>query len=173
MKGENRVAKEIERKFIVTERPAGLEEIVHGEAWVWYLSTEPEKRLRKFVYSDGAVRYHYAEKYGNDMLSREEIEREISAEEAGKLLSEHEDIQDKYLHNFFWDYKDRGYVIEYVERDVDKSTTFITIEVEFENEQEALSYVLPENIHGMDVTFVEAYKMKNYWKRTRFPEATD
>lgn len=168
-----RVAREIERKFVVTKRPVGLEETIHGEAWVWYLSTEPERRLRKFVYSNGKVRYHYAEKYGNDMLSRDEFEKEISAEEAEVLLQEHEEVRNKYLHNFFWDYKDGDYILEYVERDVDSPTTFTTIEVEFGNEQEALSYALPECIDGMDVTFVESYKMKNYWKRTRFPEAAD
>jgi hypothetical protein len=44
-------------------------------------------------------------------------------------------------------------------------SSFIYAEIEFDNEEDAESYIFP--IKALDVTLDNNYKMKNYWKNNR------
>lgn len=156
------MAREIERKFIITGKPEGFKELNHGEAWTYYLSVEPEHRVRhiKDTYREY---FDEAHKYGSG-LDREEIENNISEDDFNRVARS---LGLPVIHSEFWHLDWNGVKLEVMHKDVDTENDFWVLEVEFESAQEALAFVLPESIHGMDVTFVEDYKMRNYWRRTR------
>ncbi len=157
---------EIERKWLVSGFPqegiAKINSKVKLEQI--YISTEPEIRLRKRR-PDGdyprGIPYRICMK-SEGTLSREEFQSEIDSafyDDVAEYLDK--DPIRKYCINY-----DDGKGHEVSIARVDGSWFYA--EVEFDSEAEALDYKFPwPEIVVKEVTKDKAYKMKNYWKRTR------
>ena len=150
---------EIERKWLLKELPkARLVE--HGFVEQFYVSVEPEVRLRRSEVLDGKERipYRLAIK-GNGTLVREEIQVAVPQEfyEQVRNLIGKDPISKEV-----WTFNLDGYKLE-----VSKvENQFLYAEIEFDTVEQANAYVMPL-VDAVEVTNDPAYKMKNYWRRTR------
>ncbi len=139
---------EIERKFLVKEMPS-LTDCEKSEIVQGYISLTPETRIRK---RDN--RYYLTVKGEGDVV-REETEREVSEKEGKELFARVESAlieKTRYLINI------GSYVAEL---DVYKNRLkgLLVVEVEFETEEEADSFV-PPNWFGKDVSKNKEYRNK-------------
>lgn len=139
---------EIERKFLVSKLPAALEKFQKLNIRQGYISHSPTIRIRK-----QNSEYILAMK-SKGSLSREEYEMFISEEEFNAL----------------W-HKTEGYAIEKerylipigngltAELDIfqQKFKGMVTVEVEFESEEQANNFI-PPCWFGADVTYIKEYK---------------
>ena len=156
------MAKEIERKFLLTKVPLKTDGpgdlIAQG-----YLSVENEEiRIRSKIVcpkekDDKSSKFFLTCKGSGD-LSREEWETEIP----------------KWVFDALWK-KTEGRVISKIrctmtlpgglKAEIDdyfqKLNGLVTLEVEFPDEETANKFTLPEEIEGRDVTFDKRYKNKN------------
>lgn len=144
---------EIERKWILNRVPTEFKQIVHTQTEQFYISTNPEVRLRYDPTSPYPFRLTIK---GEGTLTREEIQEEVSEDffnEVGKSPIK----KDYYFFNC------GGYPLEV---SIVDDGAFIYAEIEFETEEQARNYQLPIG-DAVEVTDNPEYKMKNYWLRTR------
>ena len=147
------MSQEIERKFLVKELPADLENYLHNEIIQGYLIVTDnyiEVRIRK-----KGDKYFETVKAGSGLV-RKESEKEITKE-------------------VFWDHwpLTEGKRVEKVRYDIEYEDVLIELdiysgdleglvvaEVEFASEEESVSFV-PPSWFGKEVTHDERYKNKN------------
>ncbi len=144
---------ENERKFLVAEKP-DVSEIHGASVCQWYISYEPEKRVRLI---DGT--YILTEKSGKG-LSRIEIERELSEEEAKSLLEECNELP---VEKTRYRIPVGQFTAEY---DVyrGKNEGLFVVEVEFPSVEDALAFDIPDWF-GKEVTEDIYYKNATISKR--------
>lgn len=151
---------EIERKWLLNTLPQA-KMIEHGFVEQFYISTEPEVRLRRCEVLQGKNRipYRLAVK-SNGTLSREEIQLEVPQEfyeQVKQFVGKPPILKETWTFNL------EGYKLEVS----NVENRFLYAEIEFETEEQAEAYVMPI-VDAVEVTNNPNYKMKNYWKRTRF-----
>jgi len=153
---------EIERKFMMLTFPTELKEIsrcVLNQGYI--ISNEKEElRIREKIKSDGSISYKLCTK-GPGSLIREEVEAEIPKalyEVLVKLLFGRRLIRKEKR---TYELKD-GLILECCLVD-DK---WMYCEVEFEDECSALQFE-PLEWFGTEITYMQSFKMKNYWAETR------
>lgn len=154
---------EIERKFLVDGFPTGLTLLKHVEMEQAYLSVEPEIRIHKAVdTTTGKTDVRMTVK-GDGALTREEIKTDIGEDfyqDAMRLLGVKPIIKEYRAYQF------GPWLLEVAHVDPGTQNAFFYAEIEFPTEEEANAFI-PTEYFRQDVTFQEAYKMKNYWKSTR------
>jgi CYTH domain-containing protein len=157
------MAKEVERKFLMHEFPTGYPIVRDSNDLQGYLSINPEVRLRKSCYADGAIKRKLSVKSEGD-LSREEVEWYISESTYDELydMIDHKLITKEYKKYLLPD----GHYLEVSLVDGETDHAFMYAEIEFSSEEEANNFVLPSCL-GKEITYDKSYKMKNYWLKTR------
>lgn len=144
---------EIERKWILNRVPTEFKQIVHTQTEQFYISTNPEVRLRYDPTSPYPFRLTIK---GEGTLIREEIQEDFF-NEVKKFVGKSPIKKDYYFFNC------GGYPLEV---SIVDDGAFIYAEIEFETEEQARNYQLPIG-DAVEVTDNPEYKMKNYWLRTR------
>lgn len=148
---------EIERKWILQRVPTEFRLVRNTQMEQFYLSTNPEVRLRHNPASNEPFRITVK---GEGTLSREEIETKVSENFYNKLkdfVGKPPITKDYSIFNC------GGYPLAV---SVVDDGAFIYAEVEFESEEQARGFQLPID-DAIEVTENTDYKMKNYWLRTR------
>lgn len=148
---------EIERKWILQKVPTEFRLVRNTQMEQFYVSTNPEVRLRHNPASNEPFRITVK---GEGTLSREEIETKVSENFYNKLkdfVGKPPITKDYSIFNC------GGYPLAV---SVVDNGVFIYAEVEFESEEQARNYQLPID-DAVEVTDNPEYKMKNYWLRTR------
>lgn len=144
---------EIERKYLIKDLP-DLKEYIKEEIEQFYLSIEPEVRVRK-----KGNKYTLTIKSSGKLI-RKEVEKELSKEdyEALKEMAIKKILKTRYSKiNII---EGNEYLFEI---DIYKSIErLVTIEVEFESEREAykFNFIKPEWF-GLELTDIDKYKNKN------------
>lgn len=154
---------EIERKFLMEGFPKDLELLSEVYIEQGYVSFLPEVRIRKAVVRDSGKEEYYLTIKGEGDLARREIETEISRqfyEETADFLGAGVVKKD------YKKYKLGQLVLEVSLVDADREWAFYYGEIEFPSEEEANAFEAPDYF-GKEITYDAAYKMKNFWKRTR------
>lgn len=154
---------EIERKFLVDGFPNGLELLSEVYIEQGYVSFEPEVRIRKAVVRDSGKEEYYLTIKGDGDLTRCEIETEIAPafyEETAKFLG------GNVVRKDYKKYRLGSHELEVSHVDAGTEWEFFYAEIEFPTEEDANTFVLPDFL-GREITYDDAYKMKNFWKRTR------
>ena len=151
---------EIERKWLLRQLPLLKPE---SEKWVnqFYLSTEPEIRLRsaRYLNAPGTWEYFITIK-GDGDLTREEIESTIDGRFYLLALDMY-NCQEIYKRFLIYTVNDKKVEVSVVLN----QPNFIYAEVEFASEEEANAYEFPwQDIVEKEVTYDSEYKMKNYWQ---------
>ena len=154
---------EIERKFFINGFPTDLELLSEVEIEQGYISIEPEVRIHKAVdLTTGKTDFRLTLK-GEGELTRTEIKTDVKEdfyEEALHLLPA------SMIQKHYKAYKLGEWVLEVAQVDPQTSHGFFYAEIEFQTEAQAKAFIPPSYL-GEEITYNEAYKMKNYWKRTR------
>lgn len=148
---------EIERKWILQKVPTEFRLVRNTQMEQFYVSTNPEVRLRHNPASNEPFRITVK---GEGTLSREEIETKVSENFYNKLkdfVGKPPITKDYSIFNC------GGYPLAV---SVVDNGAFIYAEIEFESEEQARNYQLPID-DAVEVTEDSSYKMKNYWLRTR------
>lgn len=148
---------EIERKWILQRVPTEFRLVRNSQIEQFYLSTNPEVRLRHNSASNEPFRITVK---GEGTLSREEIETKVSENfynQVKKFVDKPPIKKDYSIFNC------GGYPLAV---SVVDDGVFIYAEVEFESEEQARNFQLPID-DAIEVTENPEYKMKNYWLRTR------
>ena len=161
---------EIERKWLISGFPTGLELAEEADSWQGYLSIEPEVRIRKKNKQGEIICYLCIKSDGT--LARTEVELPISQEQFEELLAM---IPYELIHKHQRKMKLPGNLLmECNQVDQGRETSFYYAEVEFSSVEEAEKFVFPVEIFDkkisgnvQEVTEDKTCKMKNYWKRTR------
>ena len=155
---------EIERRFIVSAFPEGLEVLRRAEVKQGYISTgDPESRIR-WTKDERKTTYKLAFKT-DGTLAREEVEFDISEEHYNELqrLLKGEMISKDYRVYALGDYR-----LEVCKVDEGRPTEYMYAEVEFPSIEEAEAFdarCIP--FIEKEVTQDRSYNMKKYWDRTR------
>lgn len=166
---------EIERKWLfdMEKVPIELSKTI-TTYFQGYISVEPEVRIRRkhvrrsLLTIDNEPTYALCIK-GNGTLSRIEIQRDITKEEFNQLLEVGNMKTEDLIHKVYYTIPIDKYKLTVGTVDCNLDSTFSYGEIEFESEEEALAFN-PPDWFGKEVTDDPAYKMKNYWKRTRLHE---
>lgn len=137
---------EIERKWLLDKPMSGNIKCI-GQMSTWYLSVEPEVRVRRLHDTVSGSVCKFAFKTCGT-LSRIEIEKYITAGELECCL---ESLPENLRNNPIVD----NYIMFEV----------ACIEVEFDNVEAANAYTPP--FEGTEVTNNPDYYKRNYWKKTR------
>lgn len=154
---------EIERKYLLTSFSTDLPLKRQFEVYQAYLSIDPEVRIRRNVVSGKDVAYFLAVKSSGSMV-RHEVEMYIRAEHFYALADM---VPQRFIKKNFRIYElPNGLELECSQVDEGWDTEFIYAEVEFPSVEEAESFT-PSFEFEKEITDDPAYKMKNYWKRTR------
>lgn len=158
---------EIERKWLLKTIPSMVLEGIRSEVVTYYLSVDPEVRIRKRKL-EGSNEYEYflLDIKSDGTISRDEVTiklNEAQFDQLAKMVGKDAIIKDYYLLDI-----QNGYKLELTVVDPGSDTEFIYCEVEFEEEEDAARFLLP--FEGEEVTSNSYWKMKNYWKRTRLDE---
>ena len=155
---------EIERKFLIDAFPADLPLKRQHQVYQAYLSLDPEVRIRRNVKDGQDTAYFLTIKSGHGLV-REEVELDISKAHFYALAKM---IEHPFVSKDFRVYQlPDGLELECSLVDKGKSSEFMYAEIEFPNVDAAKSFaVLP--IFKKEVTEDPAYRMKNYWKKTRY-----
>lgn len=155
---------EIERKFLIDSFPADLPLIRQHQVYQAYLSLDPEVRIRRNVKDGQDTAYFLTIKSGHGLV-REEVELDISKAHFYALakMAEHPFVSKDFRVYQLPD----GLDLECSLVDKGKSSEFMYAEIEFPDVDAAESFAaLP--IFKKEVTEDPAYRMKNYWKKTRY-----
>lgn len=151
---------EIERKWLLNRPMVGNITCI-GQMSTWYLSTEPEVRVRRLNDTATGPVCKFAFKTCGT-LSRVEIEKYITEEELECCL---ESLPENLRHNPIVDnyimFDVGGTEVACIEVD----GKYTMVEVEFDSVEEANSYIPP--FDGIEVTDNPDYYKRNYWKKTR------
>lgn len=148
---------EIERKWILQKVPTEFRLVRNSQIEQFYVSTNPEVRLRHNPASNEPFRITVK---GEGTLTREEIETKVSENFYNQLkdfVGKPPITKDYSIFNC------GGYPLAV---SVVDDGVFIYAEVEFESEEQARNFQLPID-DAIEVTENPEYKMKNYWLRTR------
>ena len=157
------MALEIERKFLMKEFPSDLELIHEVDIWQGYVSIEPEVRIHRAKdRTTGKEDFRLTLK-GDGSITRTEIKTDVDEKFFHEALSL---MQGDIIYKDYRSYRLRAYVLEVCLVDKGTPWEFMYAEIEFESEEEALTFEKPAFL-GEEVTHDDTYKMKNYWKRTR------
>jgi len=157
------MSKEIERKFLIDFEQVQIKEIKPNDIIrlqyieQTYLSFNPEVRIRKINNGNGKEFYYLTVKSKGDMI-REEFETQITNNIYYELLKKSQNetiIKQRYEIEL-----EDGLIAEL---DQYKDFEFNTIEVEFENEEQAYDFLPPEWF-GEEVTKNCKYKNRNLVK---------
>ena len=147
---------EIERKFLVNKSDIPynlLKDYLKKQIVQYYLSFDPEIRIRKIYYPYTHRSIYVITKKNGKGLSRQEIEIDISKEEYLKLKKLSEAKIEKIRYCII--YKDL-----ILELDFYSNIPLITIEIEFDTIKEAKQFK-PLKWFGKEITEDEKYKNKN------------
>lgn len=150
---------EIERKWLLSSLPP-LRLIEEGYAEQFYLSVNPEVRVRRYVALDRKIKeYFYLTIKGEGTLVRDELELIIPADfyEEVKFLTNKPPITKKI---YTFELGQHHLIVSNVEN------RFLYGEIEFDSIDEATNFSFPLD-DAVEVTDDPAYKMKNYWAKTR------
>ena len=154
---------EIERKFLMKEFPVDLELIREVDIWQGYVSIEPEVRIHRAKDKDTGKEDFRLTLKGDGSLTRTEIKTDVDEkfyqEALGLMMGE-------VIYKDYRSYRLGEHVLEVCHVDPGTPWEFMYAEIEFHLEEEAHGFVKPDFL-GEEVTDVDAYKMKNYWRRTR------
>lgn len=150
------ITTEIERKWLINKFP-DLEAAEEETLYVWYLSVDPEVRLRKC--GNG---YVLCVK-GDGTLSREEFQSKVSVQ-FGEGLSAF--IGKEPIKKRMRIYDFEGHKLECSLVDEGRDSSFMYAEIEFLSEEQAKAFSAPHFL-GKEITYDKEMKMKNYWRRTR------
>lgn len=154
---------EIERKFLLKSFPTDLPMKEEKLVYQAYLSIDPEVRIRRNVVNGQDTAYYLAIKSSGDLV-RQEVEIHITKERFYALA---EMVAHPFITKDFRIYQlSGGLELECSHVDKGCDTEFMYAEVEFPSIQAAEGFE-PLPCFTADVTKDPAYKMKNYWKRTR------
>ena len=147
------MSQEIERKFLVKELPADLENYLHNEIIQGYLivtDNDIEVRIRK-----KGDKYFETVKAGSGLV-RKESEKEITKE----VFFDHWPLTEgKRVEKVRYEIEYGGKLIELDIYSGDLEG-LVVAEVEFDSEEESVSFTPPEWF-GEEVTHDERYKNKN------------
>ena len=101
---------------------------------------------------------------GDGNLSRDEIEIKIHENEFNDILNI---IRKPLIKKLYKKYQlSDELILECSHVDIDSDSEFMYAEIEFENEEKAMEFIVPDFL-GEEITNDLKYKMKNYWKDTR------
>lgn len=156
---------EIERKWILKSVPDNL--VIYGKfvtEAVWFYSGEYEIKIRSMFPIDAIQSGLQVDTYtmvikGPGNLSREEVSLTLSKADFNTLLRivNKEPIRKTVM---LCKLGDRELMI------CDVDGQFVYAEIEFNSEEEALSYRFPyEDYVVLDATYLDEYKMKNIWNK--------
>lgn len=145
---------EIERKFLVKNIPK-LDNLKFKSVSQGYLSFEPEIRIRKMNDNE----FYITLKTGEG-LSREE--REVAINEVTFQILLHL-IKGRVISKTRYYIPLESGVTAELDIYYDELDKLSTVEIEFDSEEQALTYTIPEWF-GKDVTFDKRYKNKNLAK---------
>lgn len=148
---------EIERKWILQRVPTEFRLVKNSHVEQFYVSTNPEVRLRHNPASKEPFRITVK---GEGSLTREEIETEISEDFYNQLK---DFVGKPPIKKNYSVFNCGGYPLTV---SVVDDGAFIYAEIEFESEEQARDYQFPID-DAIEVTDDSNYKMKNYWLRTR------
>ncbi|MDE6280988.1 MAG: hypothetical protein K2M15_04230 [Oscillospiraceae bacterium] len=154
---------EIERKFLIDSFPTNLPLKRQHQVYQAYLSLDPEVRIRRNV-KDGQDTAHFLTIKSGHGLIREEVELDISKAHFYALAKM---IGHPFVSKDFRVYQlPDGLELECSLVDQGMDSEFMYAEIEFPNVDAAKSFTgLP--IFKREVTEDPAYRMKNYWQKTR------
>lgn len=146
---------EIERKFLLDNLPLNIDKFKKNELVQTYISFEPEIRVRK-----ANDKYILTKKVGAGMV-REELEFEIENNLYTFLINNSEDKTIKKTRYFIPLSAKTTAEIDIYHDNLDGLKI---VEVEFENEEEAMNFEVPKWF-GKEVTNDEFYKNANLIQR--------
>jgi len=146
---------EIERKFLLNSLPINIDKFDWCEIEQAYISYEPEIRIRR---KDGS---YYLTKKSNGELTRKEIEKEIDSKIYYLLLDYYKENNVIKKKRYFIPLSAR--ITAEIDVFEDNLEGLKMVEVEFDNEEEAKNFVIP-NWFGEEVTYDKNYKNKNLSK---------
>lgn len=161
------MAKEIERKWLLSNFPEGKEPSNEYMIYQSYLvaSDEIEIRIRLASPTEkttSIISSHKLTIKSNGDLVREENEIELSPANYAAIAQLINKPAIKKLYRTY--ILDNGIKLEVSQVD----EKWFYAEVEFNSETEAESFVFPwQDLVKKEVTYDEHFKMKNYWKTTR------
>ncbi len=157
--------KEIERKFLVKELPEILHEYPRYTIHQYYISKNPEIRLRwTFNYKDGNK--YYLTFKGNGNLERTRYKVEVDHQQFLVLHKRalHEIHKTRYEYPYKWKlYDDSSFSLEhtlYIDIYYDDLQV---VKIKFESLKLANKFILPDWF-GEEVTYNDDYKNKNLAK---------
>lgn len=155
---------EIERKFLIDSFPADLPLKRQHQVYQAYLSLDPEIRIRRNEKEGQDTAYFLTIKSGNGLV-REEVELDITEAHFYALAKM---IEHPFISKDFRVYHlPGGLELECSLVDKGMRSEFMYAEIEFPNVDAAKNFaVFP--IFKKEVTDDPAYRMKNYWKKTRY-----
>ncbi|ARP51017.1 MULTISPECIES: CYTH domain-containing protein [Caproicibacterium] len=156
---------EIERKWLMTQKPVGLPVLDTVTQYQGYLCTHPAVRIRRTHSKDGDS-YRLCIK-GKGTLVREEVELDLPAEKyeaLARLLTKPLIRKDFTAFSL-----PGGLILEYSDVDIGLPSAFSYAEVEFSSVAEARAFVPPACL-GREVTEEPGWTMSDYWDR-RAPAA--
>lgn len=160
------MALEIERKFIMTGFPEELKCLREVTVAQGYISVEPEVRIHTATDRNTGVTNYRLTMKGEGDLTRTEIKTSIDGEfyrEAVELLGVPMIQKDYRSYELS---ASAGLILEVCLVDPGTAHEFYYGEIEFESEEDAMRFTRIPCL-GEEVTNDPAYKMKNYWTRTR------
>lgn len=134
----------------------------YGEQ-VYLYTSDPQVRVRKLVeLKDGSEVYKMTIKNGSG-LSRLEVESNITKEEYEAVANV---VGIKPIRKMVWYYLDRAAnkTLELMEVN---DGLFVYLEVEFENEEEACKYGLPETIRDFFEECTSTLSMTDVWEKLK------
>jgi len=146
---------EIERKFLLNSLPVNIDKFDFSEIEQAYISYDPEIRIRR---KDGS---YYLTKKSNGELTRTEIEKEIDSKIYYLLLDYYKENNVIKKKRYFIPLSAR--ITAEIDVFEDNLEGLKMVEVEFDNEEEAKNFVIP-NWFGEEVTYDKNYKNKNLSK---------
>lgn len=157
---------EIERKWRLEGKvKAELKVLEECEIFQGYINNNPEVRVRMKRYADGRETFKLTLK-GDGNISREEVDFDITEDDFDTILAIGKVKRCQLIHKDYVSYEYGQYKFETSTVDAGSVSEFSYAEVEFETEEGANNFVVPSWV-GLEVTYDEKYKMKNYWKLTR------
>lgn len=152
------MGQEIERKFLIKTLPENLNEYNHHTMTQGYLNTSPVVRVRK---EDNS---YYLTYKGSGLLSRTEYNLPLNEESFNHLLEKADgNIISKKRYIIPYLYDDNSYTIE-LDIFEPPFSPLIIAEVEFENEESAAAFLIPEWF-DKEVTYEPAYHNSNLSKK--------
>lgn len=149
---------EIERKFLIKKSPDNLSEYTCHMMTQGYLNTSPVVRVRK---EDSS---YYLTYKGSGLLAREEYNLALDEAAFYHLLEKADgNVISKKRYKIPYSFENKTYTIELDIFDAPFAPLIIA-EVEFENEEDANSFI-PPNWFDKDVTFDSQYHNSNLSKK--------